>query len=144
ELADTLPSLDVPEEWTHEIVRRQVIKMQDEMTRMALEHPDMARQFLTEAIRPLLPEGFDIDRHFNPPYRPWQQRLAVVPEGDFFNSIKDGKASVVTDEIETFTASGITTKSGEVIDADIVITATGFDLSVMGDIAFDVDDDRVD
>jgi len=144
ELADTLRSLDVPEEWTHEIVRRQVIKMQDEMTRMAMDYPDMARQFLTEAIRPLLPEGFDIDRHFNPPYRPWQQRLAVVPEGDFFSAINAGKASVVTDEIETFTETGIKTKSGDVLEADIVITATGFDLSVMGDITFEVDDERVD
>ncbi len=144
ELADTLRSLDIPEEWTHEIVRRQMIKMQDEMTRMALDYPEMARQFITEAIRPHLPEGFDIDRHFNPPYRPWQQRIAVVPEGDFFKAIQAGKASVVTDEIDTFTEKGITVKSGETLEADIVITATGFDLSVMGDVSFTVDDQQVD
>jgi len=107
ELADTLRALEIPDEWTHEIIRRQIFKMQDEMNRMVIDNPDMARQFLTEAIRPLLPEGFDIDKHFNPPYRPWQQRLAVVPEGDFFSAIKAGKASVVTDEIETFTENGI-------------------------------------
>ena len=144
ELADTLRDLDVPPEWTHEIVRRQIFKMQDEMNRMVIDNPDMARQFLKEAIRPLLPEDFDIDKHFNPPYRPWQQRLAVVPEGDFFSSIKAGKASVVTDEIETFTEEGIQVKSGDLLHADIIITATGFDLSVMGDIAFSVDDEKVD
>src|SRR4029078_9608979 len=114
-----------PEEWTHEIVRRQVIKMQDEMTKMALNQPEMARAFLTEAIRPLLPEAFDIATHFNPSYRPWQQRIAVVPDGDFFKAIKAGKASLVTDEIESFTENGITLKSGETLDADVVITATG-------------------
>jgi cation diffusion facilitator CzcD-associated flavoprotein CzcO len=139
ELADQLRALDVPEEWTHDIVRRQVIKMQDEMTRMALEQPEMARAFLKESIRPLLPEGFDIDTHFNPSYRPWQQRIAVVPEGDFFSSIKAGKASVVTDEIDTFTETGIRLRSGDTLEADVVITATGFDLSILGDVDFRID-----
>jgi cation diffusion facilitator CzcD-associated flavoprotein CzcO len=143
ELADTLRSLDTPEEWTHEIVRLQVIQMQDLMTKMALEQPEMARTFLMESIKPLLPEGFDIDKHFNPRYRPWQQRLAVLPEGDMFKAIKAGKASVVTDEIESFTETGILLKSGETLEADIVITATGFDLSVFGDVAFTVDDEPV-
>jgi len=143
ELADTLRALDTPEEWTHEIVRRQVIQMQDLMTKMALEQPEMARTFLIESIKPLLPEGFDIDKHFNPRYRVWQQRLAVLPEGDLFKAIKAGKASVVTDEIESFTEKGILLRSGETLEADIVITATGFDLSVFGDVAFKVDDEAV-
>jgi cation diffusion facilitator CzcD-associated flavoprotein CzcO len=139
ELADTLRSLDVPEEWIHEIVRRQMIKMQDEMTRMALEYPDMARSFILEAIRPLLPEGYPVEEHFNARYRPWQQRIAVVPEGDFFKSIKAGKASVVTDEIDTFTTDGIKVKSGDTLHADVIITATGFDLSILGDVDFTID-----
>src|SRR3712207_2366137 len=83
-------------------------------------------------MRPLLPEGFDIDEHFNPSYRPWQQRLAVVPDGDLFTALREGTASVVTDTIETFTETGIRLTSGEDLEADVVVTATGFDLSLFG------------
>ncbi|WP_433285910.1 flavin-containing monooxygenase [Pseudonocardia sp. CA-142604] len=144
ELAVTLRALDVPEEWTHEILRRAHVAQLNELTRMSFEAPDELRKFLIEEMRPLLPEGFDIEKHFNPRYRPWQQRLAVVPEGDLFAALREGKASVVTDTIETFTETGIRVASGEEIEADIVITATGFDLSVFGDIAFTVDDEPVD
>jgi monooxygenase len=144
ELAVTLRALDVPEEWTHEILRRAHIAQLGELTRMSFEAPDELRKFLIEEMRPLLPEGFDIEKHFNPRYRPWQQRLAVVPEGDLFAALREGKASVVTDTIETFTETGIRVASGEEIEADIVITATGFDMSVFGDIAFTVDDEPVD
>jgi monooxygenase len=144
ELAVTLRALDVPEEWTHEILRRAHVAQLDELTRLSFEAPDELRKFLIEEMRPLLPEGFDIEKHFNPRYRPWQQRLAVVPEGDLFAALREGKASVVTDTIETFTESGIRVASGEELDADIVITATGFDLSVFGDVAFTVDDEPVD
>jgi cation diffusion facilitator CzcD-associated flavoprotein CzcO len=81
--------------------------------------------------------------HFTPRYRPWQQRLAFVPDGDLFAGITAGKASMVTDEIETFTETGVRTVGGVDIDADIVVTATGFDLSVMGDIPFQVDGEPV-
>ena len=144
ELADQLRSLDVPEEWTHEIVRRQILHDQAMMTNLALAFPEEARQLLLDEIRPLLPEGFDVDRHFNPPYRPWQQRIALLPDGDLFAGIRSGKASVVTDEIDTFTETGITLASGETLEADIVITATGFDLAVLGDIAFTVDGRALD
>ncbi len=82
--------------------------------------------------------------HFTPSYRPWQQRLAYVPDGDLFEGIKSGKVSVVTDHIDRFTKDGILTKSGELLEADIIITATGFNLSVMGDMDFDVDGEPVD
>ena len=144
ELADTLRGLDIPDEWTHEIVRRQILQMQDFITTMCLDQPEMARQFLLDSIRAELPEGFDVEKHFNPSYRPWQQRIALLPDGDMFKSIKKGQASVVTDQIETFDASGIQLASGEHLDADVVITATGFDLSVMGDVAFVVDGQEVD
>jgi monooxygenase len=144
ELAVTLRALDVPEEWTHEILRRAHIAQGNELTRLSFEAPDELRKFLIEEMRPLLPEGFDIEKHFSPRYRPWQQRLAVVPEGDLFAALREGRASVATDTIETFTETGIRLVSGEEIEADIVITATGFDLSVFGDIAFTVDDEPVD
>ena len=144
ELADTLRDLDIPDEWTHEIVRRKILKDQDAITKMSFDDPETLRFFLLEGIKPLLPEGFDIDRHFNPTYRPWQQRIAVVPDGDFFHAVASGQASVVTDQIEAFTEGGIRLASGDVLEADVVITATGFDLSVMGDVSFAVDGRTVD
>jgi len=143
EVADMLRDLDVPEEWTHEIVRRKVLKDQAEITKLSFEYPDMVRDELLRLLREQLPEDYDVDTHFSPRYRPWQQRLAMVPDGDLFKGISAGAASVVTDTIDTFNATGIRTTSGEQLDADVIITATGFDLSVLGDIAFTVDGEPV-
>ena len=85
-----------------------------------------------------------MDKHFNPRYRPWQQRIAFVPDADLFKSIREGKASVVTDQIEAFTEGGIRLQSGQVLDADVVISATGFNLSVLGDIHFAIDGEPLD
>ena len=144
DLATTLRALDIPEDWTHEILRRAYIAEGSELTRMSFESPDELRELLIESMRPLLPEGFDIDTHFNPTYRPWQQRIAVLPDGDLFAALRAGTASVVTDKIESFTETGIELSSGDVLEADIVVTATGFDLSVFGEIAFTVDGRPVD
>jgi cation diffusion facilitator CzcD-associated flavoprotein CzcO len=139
EVADMLRDLDIPEEWTHEIVRRKALKDGDEIARMSFEFPEMVRDELIGLVRAELPEGYDVETHFTPRYLPWRQRIAMVPDGDLFKGISSGKASVVTDEIETFNDKGILTKSGEQLSADVIITATGFDLSVLGDIAFTVD-----
>jgi cation diffusion facilitator CzcD-associated flavoprotein CzcO len=139
ELADTLRQLEINEEWIHEIVRRKILFDQQQVTKMSFEHPEMVKETILTAVKDLLPEGYDVDKHFTPSYRPWQQRIAFVPDGDLFAGIKSGKASMVTDEIETFTATGVITKTGVVIDADIIVTATGFHLSVLGDIPFDLD-----
>ena len=144
ELADQLRALEIPDEWTHEIVRRQLIKMQSDVARMSFESPELMRAFLLDAIRPLLPEGFDVDKHFGPSYRPWQQRLALLPDGDLFTAIREGKADVVTDQIVRFTEKGIDLASGEHLDADVVITATGFDLSILGDVDFTIDGQPLD
>ena len=144
ELADTLRDLDVPDQWTHEIVRRKILKDQHAVTQLSIEAPDLVKEELIRGVREQLPEGFDVDTHFTPRYRPWQQRLAFVPDGDLFTGIREGKASIVTDEIETFTETGVRTRSGQEIEADVVITATGFELSVMGDIPFTVDGAPVD
>ncbi len=140
ELAETLRELDIPDEWTHEIVRRKIVLESDRITKACVEYPEEVRQMLLDQIRPLLPEGFDIDRHFNPPYRPWQQRIAVLPGGDLFEKVREGKVSVVTDTIDRFTESGIRTTSGEELEADIIITATGFNLSVLGEIDVSIDE----
>jgi cation diffusion facilitator CzcD-associated flavoprotein CzcO len=143
ELADQLRELDVPEEWIHEIVRRSILKLAKDVQYASMSHPEMIKEELFKVIREYLGEDFDMS-HFTPSYRPWQQRLAYVPDGDLFEGIKSGKVSVVTDHIDRFTPEGILTKSGELLEADIIITATGFNLSVMGDIAFDVDGEPVD
>jgi monooxygenase len=144
ELAVTLRQLQIPEEWTHEILRRAYTAQFNELARLAHEAPDELHTFLMESMKPLLPEGFDVEKHFTPRYRPWQQRIAIVPEGDLFAALREGKASVVTDTIETFTEKGITVSSGEELEADVVVTATGFNLSVLGDVAFTVDGEEVD
>jgi cation diffusion facilitator CzcD-associated flavoprotein CzcO len=79
-----------------------------------------------------------VETHFTPPYRPWRQRIAFIPDADLFQGIARGEASVVTDEIAHFDETGIALKSGGHVDADIIVTATGFHLNVMGDIAFSV------
>jgi len=144
DLAVTLRALDIPEEWTHEILRRQHIMQTDWLARTALESPGELHAFLIESMRPLLPEGFDVEKHFTPRYRPWQQRIAIVPDGDLFAALREGKASVITDTIETFTPRGIRVSSGEEIPADVVVSATGFNLSLFGDVAFAVDGEPVD
>lgn len=144
ELTDTLRDLDIPPEWTHEILRRRNLRDMSAMTTMSFEDPDALRTMLLDSVRALLPADFDVDTHFNPAYRPWQQRVAVVPNGDLFQAIGRGQASVVTDQIDRFEPDGIRLASGDLLAADVVITATGFDLSVMGDITFVVDGRPVD
>jgi len=99
---------------------------------------------LIEGVKAHLEPGFDVDKHFTPSYNPWRQRIAVVPNGDIFAGIRSGKASIKTDEIANFTENGLLLKSGESIEADIVISATGFNLSVLGGIEFSIDDKPLD
>ena len=79
-----------------------------------------------------LPEGFDYDKHFSPSYKPWDQRVCVAPNGDLFKKIRKGQADVVTDTIERFVPEGIKVSSGQVLDADIIITATGLNMQLLG------------
>lgn len=144
ELADTLRQLDVPQEWTHEIVRRKVLFDQSAFTKRATLEPDVVKRELVENVRSYLGENFDVEKHFSPSYRPWQQRLAFIPDADLFRAVAAGKASVVTDAIECFTANGIKLKSGAELPADIIVTATGFHLSSPGEIPFTVNGNLVD
>ncbi len=146
ELAETLRQLQISEEWIHEIVRRKILFEQDTFTRRSFTEPEKVKQELLGGIRAALgPDcDADIEKHFTPTYRPWRQRIAFVPDADLFHGIKSGKASVVTDEIDRFTAEGILLKSGKSLDADIIITATGFNLNVLGDIAFSIDGKPLD
>ncbi|MEQ8818151.1 MAG: NAD(P)/FAD-dependent oxidoreductase [Thalassobaculum sp.] len=139
EIAEELRRLQVDEEWVHEITRRKILFEQDAFTRMCFEKPEAVKNDLLANVRSLLGPDYDVDRHFTPSYRPWRQRIAFVPDADLFKAIADGRASVVTDEIDRFVEDGIRLKSGELLEADIVVTATGFNMCVMGDIAFSID-----
>ncbi|MEU7046662.1 NAD(P)/FAD-dependent oxidoreductase [Streptomyces varsoviensis] len=91
-----------------------------------------------------LPKGFDVDKHFNPPYDPWDQRLCLAPDGDFFDAIKDGKATVVTDAVARFSERGIVLASGGELEADIIVTATGLNLRLFDGMPLVVDGRQVD
>lgn len=144
EVADMLRELDVPEEWVHEIVRRKILQEQQTITRRSFEDSDGLRGELLAGARMHLGDDFDIDKHFTPSYRPWHQRLALIPDGDLFKALRAGTANVVTDHIERFTKTGILLKSGEELPADIIVSATGFNLSALGDIAFTIDNQPLD
>jgi cation diffusion facilitator CzcD-associated flavoprotein CzcO len=139
ELADELRKLQIDETWIHEIVRRKILYEQSVFTEICQTHPDFAKDLLLADVQKYLGPDYDIAKHFTPTYRPWRQRIAFIPDGDLFQGIRDGKASVVTDEIETFDEAGIQLKSGAHLDADIIVAATGFHLNVLGDIAFTID-----
>jgi cation diffusion facilitator CzcD-associated flavoprotein CzcO len=144
DLAELLRKLDIDETWIHEILRRQRIYNGHLFAKRAAEEPEAVREELIDAVRQRLPEGYDVEKHFTPRNRPWHQRIARDPNGDFIASISDGRTTMVTDEIERFTEQGVFLRSGRELQADIVVTATGFNLCVFGDIAFSVDDQPVD
>ena len=121
------------------LTRRKNIAKQRAIWRLCQRFPNGARRFIRWANVQQLPDGFDVDKHFNPPYNPWDQRLCAVPDGDLFTAIKDGKADVVTDRIATFTPTGIRLESGQHLDADIIVTATGLNLQLLGGMSLSVD-----
>ncbi|MCB0973348.1 MAG: NAD(P)/FAD-dependent oxidoreductase [Actinobacteria bacterium] len=106
--------------------------------------PGFMKRALRTQLAWQLPRGFEIDRHFKPDYEPWDQRLCVVADGDLFGAIRRGRAEVVTEHIDRFIPSGIQLRSGETIDADIVVTATGLEIQVGGGNEMIVDGDKVD
>lgn len=138
ELADILRQIEIKEEWIHEIVRKKILHDQAMLTSRSFSEPEAVTKELLDGVRAFVGDQ-EVEKNFTPRYRPWRQRIAFVPDGDLFQGIKAGKASVVTDEIETFTEKGILLKSGKELAADVIITATGFNLSVLGDIDFAID-----
>jgi cation diffusion facilitator CzcD-associated flavoprotein CzcO len=106
--------------------------------------PALVKRMLRAGLRRQLPKGYDIDTHFTPSYDPWDQRFCAVPNGDLFEAIKNGTASVVTDRIATFTEKGLLLESGTELEADIIVTATGLELLFLGGIEMSVDGDAVD
>ncbi|SFY49527.1 flavin-containing monooxygenase [Streptomyces sp. F-1] len=106
--------------------------------------PKAGRRLIRRENIKRLPKGFDVDKHFNPPYDPWDQRLCLAPDGDFFDAIKKGSATVVTDTITRFSERGVVLGSGEELEADIIVTATGLNLRLFGGMPIVVDGREVD
>ena len=124
----------------HAMTRQLNIRRQRLVWVLSRRRPDLVRRLIRWTNVRSLPEGYPVDVHFNPPYAPWDQRLCAVPGGDLFRAIRNRKASVVTDRIRTFTETGIELESGVVIEADIIVTATGLSLLPLGGVAMTVDD----
>ena len=106
--------------------------------------PEFMRKVIRRGVMKHLPEGYDVDTHFNPRYNPWQQRMCLVPDNDLFEAIAAGRASVVTDGVETFTETGVKLSSGDELEADVIVTATGLNLLLFGGIDVSLDGEPVD
>ncbi|MEM6318720.1 MAG: NAD(P)/FAD-dependent oxidoreductase [Bacteroidota bacterium] len=111
---------------------------------LARSYPNFMKKLLIKGVKNELGTEYDVDKHFTPKYNVWDQRVCLAPNGDIFEAIKDGKASVATDHIESFVPEGIQLKSGRTLPADLVVTATGLDLKLLGGIDFSVDDEPLD
>lgn len=134
----------LPAKLAYDVVRWKNVLLQLLFFQLARKRPDKIKEKLIEEVGKLLPPGYDVGTHFTPRYNPWDQRLCLVPDADMFDAVSSGRASVVTGEIDRFTATGIRLKSGEEIEADIVVTATGLKLQLLSDVRFEVDGEHHD
>jgi cation diffusion facilitator CzcD-associated flavoprotein CzcO len=123
----------------HPIIRWKNIKFMAVMYALLRRFPRLGSSFLIGRVRRHLGPGYDTDTHFTPPYAPWDQRLCLVPDGDLLDAIAAGKADVATGHIDRFTERGLRLQSGQELDADVIVTATGFSLQWLGGIPLDVD-----
>jgi monooxygenase len=144
----TLPNIDplaeraqrrLPAKAAYSLVRWKNVLLQLGFFNLSRKAPKLVRKLIRRGVVSNLPAGYDVDLHFNPRYNPWDQRLCLVPDGDLFEAVTRGSASIVTDGIETFTESGLKLASGDELEADIVVTATGLELLVFGGIELSVD-----
>ena len=136
-LANALRSV-LPAGAAYALTRWKNVLLQQFFYNLARKRPDIFKWMLARGVRNHLGDEYDL-KHFTPKYNPWDQRLCLVPDSDLFNAIRDGRATIVTDQIETFTETGLQLKSGEQLDADIVVTATGLVLKLMSGLQLNVD-----
>jgi cation diffusion facilitator CzcD-associated flavoprotein CzcO len=148
----SIPSVDPLANWlrrrlgprrAYRIARIKNFVIQDGIYQFCQRRPRQASKVLRRLIARQLPDGYPVDVDFNPTYKPWDQRLCFVPDGDLFKAMRAGKASVVTDQIETFTHGGVGLVSGHELEADVIVTATGLRILAFGGIAVTVDERRV-
>jgi monooxygenase len=133
----------LPSQLAYDVVRWKNVLVSMLFFQLARRKPELTKKRIIKLVREALGPDYDVEKHFTPHYNPWDQRVCIVPDGDLFKSIRSGKASVVTDHIETFTETGIRLRSGEELEADLIVTATGLSLRFLGDVALTVDGRRV-
>jgi len=134
----------LPAMWAYRLSRWKNVAYMTYVYQLARHYPNFVKKGILKKVREYLGPDYDVETHFNPRYRPWTQRLCLVPDADLFAAIKSNRASVVTDQIETFTEKGILLKSGKELEADIIITATGLVMQILGGIELLVDGQRID
>jgi cation diffusion facilitator CzcD-associated flavoprotein CzcO len=144
EMIQSLRELKIDDDWIYEIKRRKALAEGKELNQRSQTEPEAIKQELFAAAKEYLPEGYDLAPHFTPEYSPWEERLCLLPDGDLFKSLGTGKVSMCTDEIERFVENGILLKSGRVLEADIIVSATGIELCGLGKVAFEVDGKTID
>jgi cation diffusion facilitator CzcD-associated flavoprotein CzcO len=114
------------------------------MFQLSRRRPQLIKKMIRSGVERQLPAGYDIDTHFKPNYNPWDQRMCLVPNGDLFQAISEGRASVLTDQIDTFTEAGLQLVSGAEVEADLIVTATGLNLLALGGMQLVVDGRNVE
>lgn len=137
-IADVLRKI-LPSKTAHRAVRWKNILVSMAIYQMARRAPDYTRRMLKQEAAKSLPAGYEVDKHFNPRYQPWDQRLCLVPDADLFNVIRDGRASVVTDQIDIVNEHSIRLQSGHELEADIIVSATGLQMLALGGVQLTVD-----
>ncbi len=149
----SLPAVDVianllrkvlPEKMAYAITRWKNIRLQQAVYRTTRTAPDKVKKKILHLVRKAMGPDYDVETHFTPDYDPWDQRLCLVPDNDFFISVRSGKSSIVTDTIDSITEKGVLLESGEELEADIIVTATGLNLVILGGAEFVVDGQPVD
>ncbi|MEP5569443.1 MAG: NAD(P)/FAD-dependent oxidoreductase [Halioglobus sp.] len=134
----------MPASWAYKFARWKNTQWQQRLYHLTRTRPELARKKLLKMIRKEVGPDYDVDTHLTPQYNPWDQRVCLVPDSDLFIALREGKAHIATDEIERFTRGGIALKSGRELPADVIVTATGLNLSRLGKVEFSVDGELVD
>jgi monooxygenase len=134
----------LPEKVAYSIIRWKNVARIVLSYQLSQRAPGFMKAVIRKAAEKQLPPGYDIDTHLTPTYNPWDQRMCVVPDGDLFKALRNGKASIVTDQIETFTETGLELKSGAELEADVIVTATGLNMLVFGGITLSVDGEAIE
>jgi monooxygenase len=134
----------LPPKAVYAVVRWKNVILQTGFYQLSRRRPEVVKKLVRRGVERSLPAGYDVDKHFKPRYNPWDQRMCLVPNGDLFAAIREGRASVVTDTIDRFTERGIRLDSGDELEADVIVTATGLNLLFLGGMELVVDGDPVD
>jgi monooxygenase len=134
----------LPPMWAYRLSRWKNIGFTAYLYQVSQRFPNFMKKEILKKVREELPAGYDVGKHFTPSYNPWEQRMCLVPDADLFQAIRAGKASVVTDQIDSITEKGVKLKSGTELETDILVTATGLVMQAFGGIEMAVDGARVD